>query len=155
MTQYKFEPSGIKTGSAVSIFAFTGGKTSKEKKLYYSQFLVVDKTTGDTIRILAAAIGVDSVPGSEHEIYTTVGMFDGQKKILDATFEEPSDNQRLMTDLAASIEAGGDVDLNKVTAAFTDTTKKEEYVLINKNADIFTRKYKTAKGVLRFRDQPW
>ena len=155
MTQYTFEPSGIKTGSAVSIFAFTGGKTNKDNKRYYSQFLVIDKATGDTTRILSALISVDSVPGSEHEIYTTADMFDGQKKVLDATFEEPNDNQSLMLNFVASSAADGSPDPSKVNAEVTDTTGKEEYVLINKNADVFARKYKTAKGVLRFRDQPW
>jgi hypothetical protein len=155
MTQYKFEPSGIKAGSQVSIFAFTGGKTNKDNRRYYSQFLVVDKATGDTTRILAALISIDSVPGSEAETYTTPGMFDGQKRVLDATFEEPNDKQRLMLNFTASSQADGSPDLNKVNAEITDTTGKDEYVLINKNAGIFTGKYKTAKGVLRFRDQPW
>jgi hypothetical protein len=155
LNQFTFEPSGIKTGSEVSIFAFTGGKTNTNKRQYYSRFLVVDRATGDTTRILAALIGIDSVPGSESETYTTPDMFDGQKKVLDATFEEPNDKQRLMLNLTATSQADGSPDLNKVNAAITDTTGKEEYVLINKNADIFAGKYKTAKGILRFHNQPW
>jgi len=100
-------------------------------------------------------ICIDSVPGSENETYTTADMFDGQKKVLDATFEEPNDKQRLMLNLVASSAADGSPDLRKVDAEISDTSGKDEYVLINKNAGVFMRKYKTAKGVLRFRDQPW
>ena len=155
MNEYKFEPSGIKPGSPVSILAFSGGKGSKDKKLYYSQFIVVDRASGDTTRILAAMISVDSVPGSVSEMFTPAGEFDGKKGILDASFEAPGDNNRMMLNIVANMPAGADAK-NLTTTDITDTTGQKEYVLINKNADIFlSRKYKTAKGILRFRDQPW
>ena len=78
----------------MSILAYSGGKSSKGKKLYYSQFVVVDKSTGDTTRILAAMVSVDSVPGSASEIYIPADEFDGKKGVVDAIFEAPGGNNR-------------------------------------------------------------
>jgi hypothetical protein len=153
MTQYKFEPSDIKTGSVVRIFAFTGGKESEGKKLYYSQFLVRDPATDDTIRILAAMISVDSVSGSDAQTYTPAYQFEGAAGIFDAIFEE-SPKQNEMLDLLSNLPSDS-VDLKHINAAISDTAGRKDYVLINKNADIFTRRYKTAIGVLRFHNKPW
>jgi hypothetical protein len=154
MAEYKFEPSGIKPGSPVSILAFSGGKGSKDKKLFYSQFIVVDRSTGDTTRILAAMISVDSVPGSVSERYTPADEFDGKKGVLDASFEAPGDHNQEMLNVVANMPEGEDA--RNLAANINDTTGQKEYVIINKNADIFlSRKYKTAKGILRFHDQPW
>lgn len=154
MDQYKIEPSDIKAGSTVSILAFSGGKSSKDKKLYYAQFIVVDRGTGDTTRILSAMIAIDSIPGSKEEYFSPVNEFDGQKGVLEATYEVPSSNQAEIQSIMAVLP-GDNPDPQKMTASLDDTAGTKEYVLVNRNAAIFLGKYKTAKGILRFHQQPW
>jgi hypothetical protein len=56
--------------------------------------------------------------------------------------------------LVANMPADGDA--KELPKDITDTAGRKEYVLINKNDGIFLNaKFKTAKGILRFRDQPW
>jgi len=152
--EYKFEQADIKPGTGIRILAFSGGKESKNKVVYDCQFIGINQSTGDTVRILASLISIDSVAGSSAEIFTIPTQFDGQKGVFDAVYETPSNNQNLMLNMVANLPEG-EPDIKQLNASVDDTTGKKEYVVINKGADIFEKPYKTAKGVLRFHNQPW
>ena len=154
LSEYKYEPSAIKSGTAVSILAFSGAKSKEGKKMYYSQFIVLDKATGDTTRVLSTLISTDSAAGSSSEIYEPTDQFDGGAGVHEAVFELPSDNQNMMTNLLANLPS--DVkDVKDINDAMADSVGRKDYVLVNRSADIFSRKYKTSVGVLRFHDRPW
>jgi hypothetical protein len=154
LSEYKYEQADIKTGTGIRILAYSGGKDSKGKDVYYCQFIGIDQSTHDTVRVLTSLISTDSVTGSSAEIFTIPSQFDGQKGVFDAVYEAPADNQNLMLRLVASLPEDGPA-TKQLNAAINDSTGKKEYVAVNKGADIFERKYKTTIGVLRFHDQPW
>jgi len=154
LSEYKFEKASVDPGTSLSILAFSGGKSGDKKNRYYSQFIVRNTVSGDTLRILSALIGVDSIPGSASEVYTMPDQFDGKAGVLQAVFETPSDNQNLLLTLSSGLPAGG-ADPKELDRVLADSANIREYVLINKNADIFEKKFKTVVGVLRFHQQPW
>src|SRR5882757_5866132 len=78
--EYKFVQADIKPGTGIRILAFSGGKESKDKTIYDCQFIGINQSTGDTVRILTSLISTDSVPGSTSEVYTIPTQFDGQKR---------------------------------------------------------------------------
>jgi len=154
LSEYKYEPSAIKSGTAVSILAFSGAKSKEGKKMYYSQFIVLDKATGDTTRVLSTLISTDSAAGSSSEIYEPTTEFDGNAGVHEAVLELPSENQKMMTNFLATLPADPK-DIKDIDDAMADSVGRKDYVLVNRSADIFSRKYKTSVGVLRFHDRPW
>jgi len=155
MNEYPIDSSDIATGSQVRIIAYSGGKGGKDKKLYYSQFIVVDPVSGgDTTRILAAAIGVDSSAGGTGEYFSPVDAYDGQKGVFDAVYEKLSGDQNEMVSLMSDLP-GENSDPEKLKSSINDTAAVKEFVLVNKGANVFKGNYKTAKGILRFHVQPW
>lgn len=154
LSQYKFEKATIDSGASVRIVAFSGGKSGQQKNRYYSQFIVRSERTGDTLRILTALISVDSIPGSTSEVHTFPDQFDGKAGVFEAMYEPPSADQNLLMNLSSRLPSEG-ADAKDLDRMLSDTADIKEFVLVNKNSDIFEKNYKTAVGVLRFHQQPW
>ncbi len=55
LKDFIFSPATIKEGTKIELLSFSGGDDLRDGKLYYKQFIGIDKTTGDTVRILAIA----------------------------------------------------------------------------------------------------
>ncbi len=152
MKEYKYDSADIKSGTPIGILAFSGSKTNEGSSVYYPQFIVVNRMTGDTLRILTALIAVDSVPGSDPEVFTSPTQFDGNAHVLDAVFEKLSSEQDdIMEVMTTSIK--NDDDVKKANRALQEP--RQDFVLVNKAAPVFMCPYKTAVGVLRFHKQPW
>jgi len=54
LSDLKFRQADIKEGEEIKLLSFSGGKDCDDETIYFKQFIGIVKSTGDTIRILAA-----------------------------------------------------------------------------------------------------
>ena len=154
LTEYKYAPAAISSGTEINILGFSGGKDGKKKDVYYSQFIGIEKGTGDTVRILAAWIQIPAESGSVPTL-TPASMFDGQKGIREAAFVIPDNNQLSSIKIANSL-ADAEGDTARINKAMADTAiQQNEYVILQDDVPLFRGKYKTAIGIMDFKQQPW
>lgn len=155
LSHFTIDSNAIEPSSAVQIIAYSGGKESKKKNINYFQFIVVNKKSGDTVRVLAALI---NVPGdSDNGTYTSPIMFDGNKAVFEATFEPRDSTQNMLINLSSVTgEKDGKLQDMKQIVSDTSSTVAEEWVVVNKSLHIFENaNYKTTVGVLKFGSIPW
>jgi hypothetical protein len=55
LKDFKFTTATINEGTKIELLSFSGGDDLSEENIYYKQFIGIDKTNGDTLRILALA----------------------------------------------------------------------------------------------------
>jgi len=156
LSQFTIDSNAIEPGSAVQIIAYSGGKESKKKNINYFQFIVVNKKSGDTVRVLTALI---NVPGdSDKGTYTTPTMFDGNKGVFEATFEPKDSTQNMLINLSTVVdEKDGNLQaMKEIVSDSSNTVAGEEWVVVNKSLHIFENaNYKTTVGILKFGSIPW
>jgi hypothetical protein len=142
----------LPSGTAISILAYSGGDVGKETdELHYCQFIAINQTTHDTIRILAAAINVEEASMGGKPVLTPSTTYDFDKGIRDATFKVPTDDDQMMIKMMPEMQTGSVAE--NVGAKKDDAVK--EYVMIPEGVPFFTRHFKTAVGILSFNQQPW
>jgi hypothetical protein len=156
LSRFAIDSNAIAPGSAVQIIAYSGGKESKKNNINYFQFIVVNKKSGDTVRVLTALI---NVPGeSDKGTYTSPIMFDRDKGVFEATFEPKDSTQNLMINLSAVADEK-DSNLEAMKQVITETSNTapaDEWVVVNKSVHIFENtNYKTTIGTLKFSSVPW
>lgn len=157
LKDFRCDSSDIRPGTEISILGFSGGKSNEKGDMNYSQFIVKNKISGDTIRILAAYITVDTATGPSNYVFTPALAYDSKKGMREATFEVPNNDELAMLRLEAATSDDGNADVDKMNAAFAhnDTAIKKEYVITYKDVPLFAAHYKTAIGVLHFKQNPW
>jgi hypothetical protein len=154
LKEYKYAPAPVSSGTEIEILAFSGGKDIENRNVYYSQFIGKEKSTGDTVRILAAWITVPQETGNA-PVLTAADLFDGQKGVHDATFVIPDDNQRTMMNMAVGLH-GANVDTAQINKAVNDAAAPtSDFVILQDDVPLFKGNYKTAIGLLNFKQQPW
>lgn len=156
LSRFTIDSNAIAAGSAVQIIACSGGKESKKNNINYFQFIVVNKESGDTVRVLSALI---NVPGdSDKGTYTSPIMFDGNKGVFEATFEPKDSMQNMMINLytAAGEKDSNPEAMNRIITETSNTPPGDEWVVVNKSLPIFENaNYKTTIGTLKFSSIPW
>lgn len=55
LKDFAFTPATLKEGASIELLSFSGGDDLAEGTVYYKQFIGIDQSTGDTLRILALA----------------------------------------------------------------------------------------------------
>ncbi|MBS0646411.1 MAG: hypothetical protein JSR97_07440 [Verrucomicrobia bacterium] len=55
LKDFKFTATTIKEGTKLELLSYSGGDDLLEENIYYKQFIGIDKTNGDTLRVLALA----------------------------------------------------------------------------------------------------
>src|ERR1700744_3827892 len=142
----------LPSGTVIKILAYSGGDVEKgNDELHYCQFIGIDQTTGDTIRILAAAINVEEASTDGKPVLTPSTTYDFDKGIRDAKFKVPTDDDQMMIEMMPEMQAGN---VAENAGAKKDDAVKE-YVMIPEGVPFFTRHFKTAVGILSFTQQPW
>ena len=149
-----YTPANITSRTEIELLAFSGGEQSDENTIYYYQFIGIDKSTGDTVRIISALITADESAGIENKTYATPLQYDPDKGITTAEFEPLDSTQRLAAQFNAAAENEGLIE-EKVKDIVEGRSNKKELVVGNKNIDLFQRNYKAAIGVLNFKKMPW
>jgi len=142
----------IPTGTAIRILAYSGGDVAKQSdELYYYQFIGIDQTTGDTVRILTAAINVEDATTGGKPALTPAATYDFDKGITAATFKVPTEDDQMIIKMMPGLQGGNPAEKGSDKLA----TPVKEYVMIPEGVPFFTRHFKTVAGILSFRQQPW
>lgn len=143
----------LPSGTAIRILAYSGADEAKENdRLYYCQFIAINQTTGDTLRVLAAAINVDEASMAGKPVLSPASTYDFDKGITDATFKVPTEDEKMMIEMMPGMQGDGNLS-KKVGETINDSPK--EYVMIPAGVPFFARHYKTVIGILSFTQQPW
>jgi len=158
LKEYQYEQADIQPGTEVKLIAFSGGKSDDEKNAYYYQFIVRNKTTGDTVRILAPLISFDETSGSANKIYTTPLQYSLEKGITDASFQlkDSSHNLLLNTERLEELAKSDNMDSSIAFGTLTNEINKNELVVVNRSISLFKdARFKTAIGILHFKEMTW
>jgi hypothetical protein len=143
----------LPSGTSIRILAYSGGDMGKETdELHYCQFIGINQTTGDTVRILTAAINVEKASTDGKSVLTPSTTYDFDKGVMDATFKVPTENDEMMIKMMPQLQ--GDNNVPKNIGENKDDAVKD-YVMIPEGVPFFIRHYKTAIGILSFNQQPW
>ena len=143
-------------GTPVRLIAYSGGIDENEKEIYYHQFIGVDKTTNDTLRILTSFITFPA-PGSEkNKSARNVYLYSRTKRLTDAEIYPHDSIMVLLQNLSEKGYSESEVkDIPTDIEPLTKEIKRKRFVVLNKDMDIFQRNFKTVIGVLQFKEQPW
>jgi hypothetical protein len=155
LKDFSYTPASITRGSEIELLAFSGGEKSDENTIYYYQFIGIDKSSGDTVRIISSLISVEESPGVENKTYTTPLQFDPGKGITTAEFEPSDSSQRLAAEFNATATTNEKLSEEQIKQIIEGKSNKKELVVINKSISLFQRDYKAAMGVLNFKKMPW
>lgn len=149
LNEIPFPISTLEKGTPLKLIAFTGGNQSDKKHTYYYQFIAINQSSGDTVRVLVPLISV-----GEENIYTTPLQYDHDKGIEAATFE-PKDSS---FDMKINAFAFGDTppahgdEIDKMQ----QKSSAAELVVMVKKIPLFENpRYKTVIGALHFDERPW
>ena len=155
MKDFNYNSANISRGSEIELLAFSGGKESDGNTIYYYQFIGIDKSSGDTVRIISSLISVDESAGLKNKTYTTPLQFDPGKGITTAEFEPSDSSQQLAAELNATATTNAKISEEQIKQIIQGKSNKQELLVINKSIDLFQRDYKAAIGVLNFKEIPW
>ena len=155
LEDYQYTPASVTPGSEIELLAFSGGKRSDENNLYYYQFVGIDKSKGDTIKILLPVISIDEDAGVETKTYTTPLQFNPDKGITTAYFEQLPSDTALNLINGTEANPGGEISTEKIQDMLDGKSHQKAYVVLNKSIDLFQRNYKAVIGVLNFKQIPW
>jgi hypothetical protein len=153
LKDFNYTPAGIARGSEIELLAFSGGEKSDENTIYYYQFIGINKSSGDTVKIISSLISVNE-PG-ENKTFTTPLQYDPDKGITTAEFEPSDSSQHLAAEFNASATTDKQLTEEQVKQIIEGKSNKKELVVINKSIDLFQRDYKAAMGMLNFKKIPW
>jgi hypothetical protein len=155
LSEYKVDSANIKPDAEVRIIGFSGGDKSEKDQVNYFQFLVTEKESGDTVRILAPLICITKEAGVENDTYTTPSQFDGSKGVFDAVFVLKDSTQNMMINVDAA-PLPTDENIESIKNSLSNTVNGKEMVVVNKSIPNFENPaYKTAIGILKFNKKPW
>jgi hypothetical protein len=160
---FKFTPAVVKPGAALQIIGYSGGETPDKNEIYYFQFICVNRDNGDTIKVLASMIDIDTGDG-KHGIFTPAYQYDWSKGATDALFlplDSVNQTLEMMESLisATTKNDGQNIVDTSFTKNISDTTafnNRPKYVIVNEQYPAFSdTSYKAVAGVLVFKQQPW
>jgi hypothetical protein len=155
LEEYKYNAASIQPGTEVELLAFSGGKENDKENIYYYQFIVLNKTNMDTLRILTPLISIDESAGVENKTYTTPLQYDPEKGITNAFFEPKDSSQNLLLQIESLVKddkKGNSVDVESLMKK----VDKKQFVVVNKSMSEFENPhYHTVIGILNFKKMPW
>lgn len=155
LEEYQYQEANIQPGTEVELLAFSGGKKESEGNVLYYQFIVLEKGTKDTFRILTPFISVDMEAGVESKTYATPLQYDPAKGITSAFYEPMDSSSNLLLQLETLVK-DGEVDKSVDVQSLMGRVDKRQVVVINKSLAEFSNPgYRTAIGILNFKVIPW
>lgn len=157
LNETSFVMDSIPAGIVIDLIAYSGGKKNTKDDIYYYQFIGVNKSNHDTIRILSTIISVPDEKDPANKIYSPTSQYDPKKRILSTIYYPQDSSHRIAIDLSGitAYVDNRDTNISRMLSTLENPGKKNEFVVINKSIDIFQRNYKTVFGVLHFEEIPW
>ena len=155
LADLKYKPADISTGTEVEILANLDGPKDNGDTVYYYQFIVLNKTNGDTVRILCPEITVDEEAGIDGKTSTSPLLYDMSKGITTASFELIDSSKSLLLNgenMDKMINTNDSATINHLLSP----SNAIKIVVFDKNdSDKRIFRFKTAVGVLNFKKIPW
>lgn len=149
LNRYPYPISQLEKGTPLKLIAFAFGEESDKEHTYYYQFLAVNQSTGDTLRVLTPLINV-----GEENTYTTPTLYNHDKGIETATFIPKDSTFNMLMNLSNMGEKIM-TDSSGIDQLFKKSNATEMVVMV-KNVPLFERPhYKSVIGALHFDQQPW
>jgi hypothetical protein len=153
LKDFKYQPANISPGTEVEILADMGGRENNADTVFYYQFIVINKQTGDTVRILCPEITVE-LPGID-KTSTTPTIYNIETRVTTAYYELIDSTKSLLLNVA-NMDKFVSTNDSAFTAHLLNPANAKEFVLLDKRE--FTGKeirFKTAVGTLNFKKRPW
>ena len=122
LEDFKYSQAAIEEGTEIQILSFSGGKDCTPEESYYYQFIGINLSTNDTVRILAPCQNVDINAKPERGTFTP---WQETGKIIDNVLKEHGEKELI--------------------------SEKKFVVFNNHQKDIEDKDYKTAIGTLGFK----
>ena len=155
LKDYKYSKADISPETELELIAFSGGKPNDKKNIYYYQFIAINVSTGDTLRILTPLISVDESAGVDNLTYTTPLQFEADKGVRNAYFVARDSVQNLFLQAIKLINENK-LDTSTIVESLLADIDANELVVVNKSLSLFENTtYKTAIGILNFKKIPW
>ncbi len=157
LKEYIYEEASIKPGAEVEILADMGGRPNNADTVFYYQFIVVNKGTGDTIRILCPQISVEALTNNpdDHKTFTTPRIYNMETGVTTAYYELIDKTKSLLLNVEnmdKMVKSTDSADINHIM----DPANAKEFVILDKNApEAVNLRFKTAIGTLNFKKRPW
>ncbi|HYF30442.1 MAG TPA: hypothetical protein VD993_04935 [Chitinophagaceae bacterium] len=151
LEDFKIDSMAINKDQEYRLLAYSGGNESAKNNIYYHQFIVLNESTNDTLKVLSALICVEGPSGPEGKVYHPVTQFDGTKGVTTATLEKQDSTHNM---LLQTLTIGDPESTEAVTKTITSEITANQLVEVNKSMDIFSLPHKTVVGILHFKQMP-
>jgi hypothetical protein len=155
LENFKYNQAAIQPGTEVEVLATLGGRPSKGDTVFYYQFMVRDKRTNDTIRILCPEITIDEPSETNNTTSTSPLAFNIEKGVTNAFYQLIDSSQNLLLNgenLSKMANGTDSVDMDHLM----DPTNAKKMVVLDKNATAKQNStFRTAVGILNFKQIPW
>lgn len=152
LSKFKNDTSLIQPNTTVKLLAISGGKENDKDGLYYSQLLVVNQQTGDSIIVLTPALKVPSPSDVSTSKYIVPNQLDPVKNIKEAKYQQLDSSVIDLLEFSA-LALDADISIEEIENMnnFSPSgSKKPRYVSANKTLEVFSKTYPTVIGVLEF-----
>lgn len=153
LKDFSFSTADLPAGTPLRILGYSGGREirSKDSVLLY-EFLCINLNNKDTVRVFSSLISVDNTD-SPPETYTSPHLFNGDKQIYDAVFEQIDSNKEKMFLMTMSAADPKNLD---ATLLDQPAGNIKRFVILNHRLPpMLVPTYKCAFGCLHFKQQPW
>lgn len=155
LADFKYKVADISPGTEVEILASLDGPKDNGDTVYYYQFIVLNKKSGDTIRILCPEITVDEEAGIDGKTSTTPLLFDMSKGVTTAFYELIDSSKSLLLNGENMQQLVSTNDSAAIEHLLTPSNAVKVVVLDKKDSADRILRFKTAIGVLNFKKIPW
>ena len=155
LQEYKFEQAPITPGTEVEVLADLGGIPNIGDTVFYYQFLVKVKETGDTFRILCPQITLEVPGGTNTKTAVTPRAYTNRKGVTTAYYELIDNSKSLLLNAENAEKMVASNDTAYINHLMNPANAKE-FVILDKEAPPGDNlRFKTAVGTLNFKQVPW
>lgn len=150
ISEFRNDTSIIQPGTRVKLLAFSGSKDNDKETIYYSQIIVINISTGDTLSILCPALKSPSVDGTADQMIVMPNEFDPGKGILEANYQRFDSTTIMSLQILTQVKGETSPQGGNFDKYLGGNIVMNQLVAINRTIPIFSKKYRTAIGTLSF-----
>ena len=155
LAEFKYRPVDISPGTEVEILANLDGPKNNRDTVFYYQFIVLNKTNGDTIRILCPEITVDEDAGIDRKTSTTPLSYDISTGVTSAFYDVIDSSKSLLLNGENMEQLVNSNDSISIEHLLAPSNAIKIVILDQKDSNDRVFRFKTAVGVLNFKRIPW
>lgn len=153
LQDFSYEQAFIKPGTEVEVLASMGGRDHTGDTVFYNQFIILNKQTGDTIRLLCPEITVQ-LPGTDNTS-TATSSYNMDAGVTRAWYKAVDSSKSQLLNAANMPKLMTSTDTALVNHLLNGANAKN-FVVLDERVDAgHPVRFKTAVGVLHFTERPW